>query len=84
MKKRKLPRKILSGSKNVSFDELVSLINSFGFRLSRTAGSHYIFVHHDVNELINIQNFKGDAKPYQVKQFLDLVEKYNLQMKEEE
>ncbi len=84
MKKRKLPRKILSGSKNVSFDELVSLINSFGFRLSRTAGSHYIFVHHEVNELINIQNFKGDAKPYQVKQFLDLVEKYNLQMKEEE
>jgi hypothetical protein len=52
--------------------------------LSRTAGSHYIFVHHEVNELINIQNFKGDAKPYQVKQFLDLVEKYNLQMKEEE
>ncbi len=31
---------------------------------------------------INIQNFNGDAKPYQIKQFLSIVEKYNLKMGE--
>lgn len=83
MKRKKLLKKVLSGSKNISFDDLVLLIYAFGFTLSRSAGSHHIFVHPDVNELINIQNVKGEAKPYQIKQFLDLVEKYNLKMEEE-
>ena len=30
----------------------------------------------------NIQNFGGKAKPYQVKQFLQLIEQYNLQLGE--
>ena len=34
----------------------------------------------EINEIINIQNYKGEAKPYQIKQFLSLVEKYNLKM----
>jgi hypothetical protein len=32
--------------------------------------------------MINIQNFKGEAKPYQIKQFLYLVEKYNLELRD--
>lgn len=83
MKKKKLLQKVLSGSKNISFDDLVLLLYAFGFSLSRSGGSHHIFIHPDVDELINIQNVKGEAKPYQIKQFLDLVEKYNLKMKEE-
>ena len=83
MKKKKLLKKILSGSKNFSFDDLVILLYAFGFTLSRSAGSHHIFTHPEVDELINIQNIKGEAKPYQIKQFLDLIEKYNLKMKEE-
>jgi hypothetical protein len=31
-------------------------------------------------ELINLQNVHGQVKPYQIKQFLALVERYNLRM----
>ena len=56
---------------------------AFGFRLSRISGSHHIYVHADVSELVNLQNVNGQAKPYQVKQLLRLIERYNLQMEEE-
>jgi len=43
-------------------------------------GSHHIYIHTDVQELVNIQNVKGKAKPYRIRQFLSLIEKYNLQL----
>jgi predicted RNA binding protein YcfA (HicA-like mRNA interferase family) len=49
----------------------------------RTSGSHHIFSHPDVAELVNLQDVKGEAKPYQIRQFLRLVEKYNLRLGEE-
>lgn len=78
----KLLQKILSGTKNVRFGDMTTLANAFGFRLSRISGSHHIFTHPDVRELVNLQNVHGKAKPYQIKQFLSLVERYNLKMKE--
>ncbi|MGD2089424.1 MAG: type II toxin-antitoxin system HicA family toxin [Candidatus Aminicenantes bacterium] len=71
MKKHKLLMKILSNPKNVKFNELVSLVEAFGCRLSRTRGSHHIFTHQHIDELINLQNVHGQAKPYQVRQFLE-------------
>ena len=44
---------------------------------------HHIYVHADVPELVSLQNVNGQAKPYQVKQLLRLIERYNLQMEEE-
>jgi len=32
--------------------------------------------------LINLQNAKGQVKPYQVKQVMELVERYNLELEE--
>jgi predicted RNA binding protein YcfA (HicA-like mRNA interferase family) len=84
MKKRKLLRKLLSGSKNVRFSEVVACAEAFGFRLDRVSGSHHIFVHPDVPELINLQDVKGKAKPYQVKQLLQTIEAYNLRMEDEQ
>lgn len=81
-KKHKLLKQILACSKNVAFTDFVSLIESFGFNLSRVSGSHHIFVHPIIKELVNIQNAKGQAKPYQIKQFLALVEKYNLKLED--
>lgn len=78
--KEKLLHKILSGSRNVRFGDMVALVNAFGFRLSRTQGSHHIFTHPGIPELVNLQNVHGQAKPYQIKQFLNLVERYNLKM----
>jgi predicted RNA binding protein YcfA (HicA-like mRNA interferase family) len=81
--KRKLLQKVLSGSKNVRFGEMVALVEAFGFRLSRVRGSHHIFVHPHVRELVNLQDVDGKAKPYQIRQFLRLVERYNLTLGDE-
>lgn len=82
-KKRKLLEKVLSGSKNIQFNELVTLVEAFGFSLSRVNGSHHIFTHPNIPEIVNLQNRKGEAVPYQVRQFLILVEEYALTLEDE-
>ena len=84
MKPRKLLSKILVGSLNVSFSDMRKLVEAFGFRLSRVRGSHHIFIHPAIRELVNLQNVGGKAKPYQVRQFLKLVEEYNLKLEDDE
>jgi predicted RNA binding protein YcfA (HicA-like mRNA interferase family) len=83
MNKHKLLQKLLSGSKNIRFAEAMACARMFGFRLDRVSGSHHIFLHPDLSELVNLQNVQGKAKPYQVKQLLQIVERYNLQMENE-
>jgi predicted RNA binding protein YcfA (HicA-like mRNA interferase family) len=82
-KKRKLLEKILAGSRNIQFYELVTLVKAFGFNLSRINGSHHIFTHPEVPEIVNLQNKKGKAVPYQVRQFLSLIEQYALKLENE-
>lgn len=82
-KKRKLLEKVFSGSRNIQFDDLVTLVEAFGFSLSRINGSHHIFTHPTIPELINLQNSNGKAIPYQIRQFLILIEKYSLTMENE-
>ncbi len=81
-KLKKILTKVLSGSKNIAFDDFVLLVEGFGFRLSRINGSHHIFVHEDIKELVNLQNVDGQVKLYQVRQFMELVERYNLHLEE--
>jgi predicted RNA binding protein YcfA (HicA-like mRNA interferase family) len=82
-KKQKLIQKLLSGSRNVRFSDVQSAAEAFGFRLARVSGSHYIYIHPNIQELINLQNVSGKAKPYQVKQLLQIVERYNLPLEGE-
>ncbi|MFM7437191.1 MAG: type II toxin-antitoxin system HicA family toxin [Snowella sp.] len=72
----------MSGSKNISFNDIVTVVEAFGFTLSRVNGSHHIFIHPEIPELVNLQNAKGKAKPYQIRQFLTIVEKYNLNLED--
>jgi predicted RNA binding protein YcfA (HicA-like mRNA interferase family) len=67
---------------NVSFADMRRLVEAFGFEQRRTSGSHHVFVHPDVRELVNLQEVRGQAKPYQVRQFLRLVERYALRMED--
>jgi len=67
---------------NVAFRDFLSLVEGFGFVLARTAGSHHIFVHAGTREVINLQDVGGQAKPYQIRHFLRLVERYNLRLEE--
>lgn len=55
---------------------------SRGFELRWTSGSHHIFVHPDVPELLNLQEVRGQAKPYQVRRFLRLVERFALRLED--
>ncbi|ESQ12875.1 MAG: type II toxin-antitoxin system HicA family toxin [Thiohalocapsa sp. PB-PSB1] len=82
MNKRKLLRKLLSGSKNVRFSDAVAVAEAFGFRLDQVNGSHHIFVHPGIPELLNLQDLKGKVKPYQLQQLLKLVEIHNLQLED--
>ena len=68
---------------NISFSDMRRLVESFGFELRRTRGSHHIFVHPEVPELLNLQEVRGEAKPYQIRQFLRLVERYALSLEGE-
>ena len=81
--KHKILQKILAGSKNIRFSDMIELVEGFGFRLSRTGGSHHIFVHPDIPELVNLQEVKGQAKPYQMRQFLKLIERHSLKLEED-
>ena len=83
MNRRKLLKKIIGGSKNIRFADMVNLVRGVGFKLSRTDGSHHIFSRLDIPELVNLQNVKGQAKAYQMRQFLKLVEKHNLKLEDE-
>lgn len=80
MNSRKLLAKVIAGRGNVKFKDVSKLAEAFGFRLDRVSGSHHIFVHADVPELLNLQNVGGNAKVYQVRQLLSLVEKYGLKL----
>ncbi len=83
VKLKRLLRRLSSGSpQNVRFSDMMRLAEAFGFELNRTSGSHHIFVHAEVPELVNLQEVKGQAKPYQIRQFLRLVERYNLKMED--
>jgi hypothetical protein len=43
-----------------------------------------IFSHPGIPELVNLQEVKGEAKPYQIRQFLKLIERYNLRLEDEQ
>jgi predicted RNA binding protein YcfA (HicA-like mRNA interferase family) len=84
MKSRKLLRRLSEGQlRNVAFGDMINMVEGFGFRLDRVSGSHHIFIHPAVAELVNLQEVRGEAKPYQIRQFLRLVERYNLRLEDE-
>ena len=77
-KDRKLYERITRNPLNVRFDELCKLAQGFGFMLKGGKGSHRIYTRKGVAEMMNFQNVDGNAKPYQVKQFLKIISKYKL------
>ena len=85
MPRKKLIERLAQGHlHNVPFSDLVRLITGFNFILVRRSGNHYIFCHPDISELVNLQEVRGEAKPYQIRQFLRLVEKYNIKLTEKD
>ena len=84
MNRKRLLKRLSQGAlNNVGFSDFRSLVEGFGFRLARVSGSHHIFIHPAIPEMVNLQEVKGEAKPYQIRQFLRLVERYNLRLEDE-
>jgi hypothetical protein len=79
---KKTFEKILNGTKSIRFEDFIGLAEAFGFELDRIQGSHHIFSHPSVPWPLNIQNRKNEAKPYQIKQFMDMIEEFGLKMKD--
>jgi hypothetical protein len=75
-------QQILRSPANVRFNEFTSLVEAFGFRLLRRSASHHIFGRAGIPEQINLQEVNGKAKPYQIRQFLKIVERYNLSLED--
>lgn len=65
---------------NVKFADLLKVCDKFFGKARQSGGSHRIYkMPWQGDPRVNIQNFKGKAKPYQVNQVLRTIEK----MKEE-
>ena len=83
MQPRKLLARVSRGDvQNVVFGDFCRLLEHFGFANVRTAGSHRIYVHPTIPELVNLQDVGGQAKPYQIRQVLRLIERYNLKLED--
>ena len=63
-KPKQLLQRAIRNPASLRFEEMIRLVEAFGFRRARQRGSHHIFVHRDISELVNIQDVDGVAKPY--------------------
>jgi predicted RNA binding protein YcfA (HicA-like mRNA interferase family) len=62
----------------ISFREFEKLLRAFGFVHDRTVGSHRQYVHPKVSRSLPVQPSAKEAKRYQVREFLELVEEHGL------
>lgn len=71
---RKLLDRARANPAGLRFRELVRLPECSGFERSRQKGSHLVLAAEGVRRPLVVQNVKGNAKPYQVRQLLRAIE----------
>ena len=74
----KLLEMLKKNPNNIRFNKLCNIAENFGFEFRGGKGSHRIYVKKGIKEMLNFQNVHGKAKPYQVRQLIKVIEKYNL------
>ncbi|HSD57293.1 MAG TPA: hypothetical protein VLB04_03845 [Methanotrichaceae archaeon] len=79
MDKRDLLEELKANPKKVRFTRVCQIAEAFSFQTRKGTGSHRVYYRDGVREILNFQNEGGLAKAYQVRQFIKIVEKYNLQ-----
>lgn len=67
-----------STNRTTAYRDFEKLVESFGFTFDRMNGSHAIYKHPRVPRPFPIQPEGKDAKRYQVRDLLELVEQYGL------
>ena len=78
-KRDKFLERVLRGTSdaNIAFEDLRHLLKRLGFA-ERIRGDHYIFAKDGVEEILNLQPKRAQAKPYQVKQVRGVLVKYRV------
>ncbi len=71
-----------STDREVAFWDCVKLLEAVGFVHARSKGSHQSYAHPDCPKLMVIQPKGKDAKRYQVRELLDLIEEFGLKFEE--
>lgn len=82
MKVSKLMEKMMRGEyQNWKFSDALKLADHCGWTKDRQAGTSHVILCHERSEVgnLNLQEKKGEAKPYQLKQMRSMIERYNLQ-----
>ncbi|HEX4862996.1 MAG TPA: type II toxin-antitoxin system HicA family toxin [Acidimicrobiales bacterium] len=69
---------------NVSFVDAKRLLEALGFDELRVKGSHHVYGRPGIAELLNLQDRGGQAKPYQLRQLVALVRRYDLSIEEDQ
>lgn len=78
VKASKLYARLVANPEAMRFSDFQRVLRAFGFALDRIKGSHHIYEHPAVTRPLNIQPRGNMAKPYQIEQFLDIVEEFGL------
>jgi HicA toxin of bacterial toxin-antitoxin, len=79
-----LSRLLAGRCTNVAFGDARRLLEALGFRELRTRGSHHVYGRPGILEQLNLQDRNGQAKPYQLRQLVALVRRYDLTIEEDE
>jgi predicted RNA binding protein YcfA (HicA-like mRNA interferase family) len=75
----KLYMRVASAPHNARFEDVVHLAEAVGFVRKRTRGSHLVFSHKDdPNVVLTLQDLHGQAKAYQVRQLLNMIDRLRL------
>lgn len=77
-------KRLLRGNMaNVRFSDAERLLAALGFERVRISGSHHIFAHPQIPAMVNLQEARGRAKPYQLRQVVAMAQRYALSIQEE-
>ena len=82
VKPGKLYQNLVASRSSVPFRDFQRVLEAFGFKLDRIKGSHHNYKHNAVPRPLSVQSRGNMAKPYQIDQFLDIVEEFGLKIDE--
>lgn len=71
-----------STGRSVDYRDFVAMVEAFGFQNVRTKGSHRSFSHPTCPKLLVLQPKGNEAKRYQVREFLAIVEEFRLTLED--
>ncbi|MBO9576290.1 MAG: type II toxin-antitoxin system HicA family toxin [Sphingobium sp.] len=77
-----LLQRLLDGQRSISFRDFERILLALGFSLDRIKGSHRIYVHPKVPRPYPVQPDGKEAKRYQIRDLLELMEAYGLHIEE--